>query len=60
VSDLSAGTGRKAHFRKKGDNSMKTASTLTPANGISIVAIGIVSALILFTCAFILASYIMS
>ena len=39
---------------------MKTASIFSPANGISILAIGIVSALALFACAFIAASFIMS
>lgn len=39
---------------------MKTASVLSPTNGISLVAIGIVSALALFACAFIVASFIMS
>ncbi len=39
---------------------MKSASILSPTNGISIVAIAIVSALALFACAFIVASFIMS
>jgi len=39
---------------------MKVTNILSPANGISIFAIGIVSALALFACAFIVASFIMS
>ncbi len=39
---------------------MKTASIFSPANGMGIFVIGIVSALALFACAFIVASFIMS